>query len=90
MSLPLTVSCFSKIQIGFTFLVLAHWVVTEKGLLNGCECVCVIQFIDQPLWNQFCTYNAACIFGYVIALIRDYPLNLNDDVQMIEDVVGII
>ena len=23
-SLPLTVSCFSKIQIGFTFLVLAH------------------------------------------------------------------
>jgi len=24
MALPLTVSCFSKIQIGFTFLVLAH------------------------------------------------------------------
>jgi len=24
MSLPLTVSCFSKIQIGFTFLVLAY------------------------------------------------------------------
>ena len=24
MSLPLTVSCFSKIQIGFTFLVPAH------------------------------------------------------------------
>jgi len=24
MLLPLTVSCFSKIQIGFTFLVLAH------------------------------------------------------------------
>ena len=24
MSLPLTVSCFSKIQIGFTFLVQAH------------------------------------------------------------------
>ena len=24
MSLPLTVSCFSNIQIGFTFLVLAH------------------------------------------------------------------
>jgi len=24
MSLPLTVSCFNKIQIGFTFLVLAH------------------------------------------------------------------
>ena len=24
MQLPLTVSCFSKVQIGFTFLVLAH------------------------------------------------------------------
>ena len=24
MPLPLTVSCFSKLQIGFTFLVLAH------------------------------------------------------------------
>jgi len=34
-------SCFSKIQIGFTFLVLAHhWVVLEKGLLNRCVCVC--------------------------------------------------
>ena len=39
MPLPLTVSCFSKIQIGFTFLVLAHRVVPDKGLLNGCVCV---------------------------------------------------
>ena len=41
MPLPLTVSCFSKIQIGFTFLVPAYWVVPEKGPLNGCVCVCV-------------------------------------------------
>ena len=41
MPLPLTVSCFSKIQIGFNFLVLAHPVVPEKGPLNGCVCVCV-------------------------------------------------
>jgi len=39
--LPLTVSCSSKIQIGFTFLVLAHLGVPEKGPLNGCVCVCV-------------------------------------------------
>jgi len=39
MPLPLTVSCFSKIQIGFTFLVPAHPVVPEKGPLNGCVCV---------------------------------------------------
>ena len=31
MPLPLTVCCFSKIQIGFTFLVLAHPGVPEKG-----------------------------------------------------------
>jgi len=36
-----TVSCFSKIQIGFTFLVPATWVVPEKEPLNGCVCVCV-------------------------------------------------
>jgi len=39
--LPLTVSGFSKIQIGFTFLVPAHRVVQEKGPLNGCVCVSV-------------------------------------------------
>ena len=41
MPLPLTVSCFSKIQIGFTFLVPAHLVVLEKVPLNGCVCLCV-------------------------------------------------
>ena len=41
MPLPLTVSCFSKIQIGFTFLVPAHLGSPRKGPLNGCVCVCV-------------------------------------------------
>ena len=44
MPLPLTVCCFSKVQIGFTFLVLAHlgkWVVPEKGPLNVCMRACV-------------------------------------------------
>ena len=36
--LPLTVSCFSKIQIGFTFLVPAHPGSPEKGPLKGCVC----------------------------------------------------
>ena len=39
MPLPLIVSCFSKIQIGFTFLVSAHPGSPGKGPLNGCVCV---------------------------------------------------
>ena len=44
MPLPLTVSCFSKIQIGFTFLVLAHPGSLGQSAvkqLNVCVCVCV-------------------------------------------------
>ena len=41
MPLPLTVSCFSKIKIGFTFLVPAHPGSLGKGPLNVCVCVCV-------------------------------------------------
>ena len=37
MPLPLTVSCFSKIQIGFTFLVAAHLGSPGKGPLTGCS-----------------------------------------------------
>jgi len=36
MPLPLTVSCFSKIQIGFSFLVPAHLGSPGKVPLNGC------------------------------------------------------
>ena len=39
MPLLLTVSCFSKIQIGFTFLVQLTRVVPEKGPLNRCVCM---------------------------------------------------
>jgi len=44
MSLPLTVSCFSKIRIGFTFLVPAHTGSPGKGPFNGCVCVSVDWF----------------------------------------------
>ena len=47
MPLPLTVSCFSKIQIGFTFLVPAHLGSPGKGPLNGCVCVCVTVFTER-------------------------------------------
>ena len=37
--LPLTVSCFSKIEIGFTLLLPAHLGSPGKMPLNGCVCV---------------------------------------------------
>jgi len=40
MTLPITVSCFSKIQIGFTFLVPAHLGSPGKRAVK-CVCVCV-------------------------------------------------
>jgi len=40
MPLPLTVSCFSKIQIGLTFLVLAHPGSPEqRAVKRVCACV---------------------------------------------------
>ena len=40
--LPLTVSCFSKIRIGFTFLVPAHpGSPGQKAVKRVCVCVCV-------------------------------------------------
>jgi len=41
MPLPLTVSCFNKIQIGFTFLVLAHPGSPGKRAVKR-VCVCVL------------------------------------------------
>ena len=42
MPLPLTVSCFSKIQIAFTFLV----------PLNVCVCVCVVPGQPRTTWMK--------------------------------------
>ena len=42
MPLPLTVSCFSEIQIGFTFLVLAQLGSPgQRPVKRVCVCVCV-------------------------------------------------
>ena len=46
MPLPLTVSCFSKIQIGFTFLVPAHLGSPGKmAIKRVCVCVCVCKYL---------------------------------------------
>jgi len=43
MPLPLTISCFSKIQIGFTFLVPVHpGSPGQRAVKRMCVCVCVL------------------------------------------------
>jgi len=48
MPLPLTVSCFSKIEIGFTFLVPAHLGSPGKGPLNGYVVIVLNQYATPP------------------------------------------
>ena len=51
--LPLTVSCFSKIQIGFTFLVLAHLGSPGQRAVKR-VCVCVRACVCVCCWPAFC------------------------------------
>ena len=52
MLLPLTVSSFSKIQIGFTFLVPAHPGSSgQRAIKRVCVCVCVI--VDDFVGAKF-------------------------------------
>ena len=50
--LPLTVSCFSKIQIGFTFLVLAHPGSPGQKAVKW-VCVCVIPAQNLTFHKSF-------------------------------------
>ena len=55
MPLPLTVSCFSKVQIGFTFQVLAHLGSPRKRAIKR-ACVCkwsALQFLVEPQKHCF-------------------------------------
>ena len=54
MPLPLTVSCFSKIQTGFTFLVLAH---PGSPGQRAVKCVCV----DRSLTAHICVTDSTVV-----------------------------
>jgi len=82
MPLPLTVSCFSKIQIGFTFLVPAHLGSPGKrGVKWVCVSLCIIKanmvimhVADYILrcsiyWNVLLLY---AVFCYSSTLIFNY------------------
>jgi len=65
MPLPLTVSCFSKIQIGFAFLLPADRIVPDKGPLNGvCVCVCALTLL---VWRQEGRLACKKLSGEVLA-----------------------
>ena len=59
MPLPLTVSCFTKIQIGFTFLVLAHpGSPGQRAIKRVCVRPALVTGFKQPLqMNDFATFD---------------------------------
>ena len=63
--LSLIVSCFSKIQIGFTFLVPARPGSPEKGQLNECMCVLYIQSTQNLISVFEQTFVASSWFSRV-------------------------
>jgi len=83
MPLPLTVSCSSKIQIGFTFLVLAYPGSPGKRVVKWvCVCLCfwetahilqpcLIFWIDLSKINQFWWFS-------VHFIIKKFDLNVNE------------
>ena len=60
MLLPLTVSCFSKIQIGFTFLVPAHLGSPGKRVVKR---VCVCVHVYRVVVLRVRVYNTESISG---------------------------
>ena len=63
--LPLTVSCSSKIQIGFTFLVPAHLGSPgKKAVKRVCVCVCVCVAFYSYVF--FCFFLAGTLFLHLL------------------------
>ena len=60
MPLPLTVSCFRKIQSGFTFLVPAHLGSPGKGPLNGCVSVVIKDTVLVSVWHNKGMHSVEC------------------------------
>ena len=66
MPLPLTISCFSKIQIGFTFLVPAHLGSPGKRAIKR-VCVCVYLHVRNIL---ACWYMLICLWLCCVKLLK--------------------
>jgi len=84
MPLPLTVSCFSKIQIGFTFLLSAHpGSPGQRAEENGCVCVCPL--VTQPKASKHYTHLGSMgktIYIYIFADIFSSFLTSQKNVHL--------
>ena len=61
MPLPFTVSCFSKIQIGFTFLVPARpGSPRQRAIKRVCVCVCVSLVLAAVCFSAVCMWCGRC------------------------------
>jgi len=75
MPLPLTVSCFSKIQIGFTFLLLAHpGSPGQRAVKLVCVCVrrdfCGLTICcDRKMYTWFSTLSVLIYCGKFAILL---------------------
>jgi len=67
MPLPHTVSCFSKIQIGFTFLVLAHpGSPGQRAVKRVCVCVCAVRQMPSKTvcWCWSCVHTHTHLMAF--------------------------
>ena len=69
MPLPLTVSCFSKIQIGFTFLVPAHLGSPGKRTVKR-VCVCV-RVLQSLLYRVVQKKTHIFSIKHIVATVKD-------------------
>ena len=70
MPLPLTVSCFSKIQIGFTFLVPAHLGSLEKKAVKRVCVLTIKKTVNKTEW-----WGAGVVF--CVAQLMPLPLTVS-------------
>ena len=79
MPLPLTVSCSSKIQIGFTFLVPAHLGSPGRRAVKR-VCVCVLAFRGSPRQRAV---KRVCVC--VPVAYKDYAIRTSDSSLALDD-----
>jgi len=84
MPLPLTASCFSKIQIGFTFLVPAHSGSSGKGPLNGCVRVCLSILTVRLLIDLVSLCVCACCCDVAHAVIVYFAASVGEFDSLLE------